>query len=436
MKARIPLEPLRGFRDLLPPDSKLLSRLIEKFRKLVELHGYSYVIPPTLERFQLFALKSGEEIRRTMYVFRDKAGREVALRPEATASIARIYLKHLRGRPKPLRLYYVVNCFRYEEPQFARYREFWQAGVELLGLPGIEGDIEVAKILLDYYDELHMLNNITLKVNNIAVYRKLFSKYHVPEEEQDRILHYMDKKEYEKAAGILQLYGDLYARIKCLWDARAPKDATACSLGEEAEKHLEELETFTDVISSYKPGANIDADLTFARGLAYYDGIVFEVKVRDFPVSIAGGGRYSGLISLYGGEDVPGTGFAVGVDRTAAALQHLGLDRELLRTGEARVAIITLSTSRRVLRHAYNIQGVLVKHEIPATITYGSRKTLKKLGKLVEVGYTHAIIVGEREAEEGTITLRDLRTRQQTKYKDIEGALIALSPTETKPTQY
>jgi len=435
LKPRLPLEPLRGFRDLLPPDSKLLAALADIFRELVELQGYRYVIPPTLERFQLFALKSGEEIRRTMYVFRDKAGREVAMRPEATASIARIYLKHLRGEPKPIRLYYIVNCFRYEEPQFARYREFWQAGVELLGLPGLEADIEVAKILLDYYEKLSMLPHIEVVVNNIAIYRKLFNKYNVAEEEQDRILHYMDKKEYEKATELLERHGDeLREIVKCLWDTGSPEEALDKCNVEPYSDEVKNLLVFVKLLQAYKPAAKIKPELSFARGLAYYDGIIFEVKVPGFPVSIAGGGRYSGLIALYGGEDVPGTGFAIGLDRTAAALRHLGLEEKTIEKPPHRVAVIVIGRDPQALLHAYRLQHSLTEAGLPATVVYASKKVLKKLGKLVEEGYTHAAIIGLKEAKEGTVTLRDLRERRQTKYSSVEEAVAALSAAETKPT--
>ncbi len=417
MKPRVNLDPLRGFRDILPPDSEELTSLAYIFRRLARRRGYREAIPPTLERFELFALKSGEEIRRSMYVFRDKAGREVAMRPEATASIARIYLKHLRAQPKPIRLYYVINCFRYEEPQYARYREFFQAGVELIGEKAPVGDVEVATLLYDYYREIGFERHIEIVAGSTGVYRALFSRYNVPEELQDHILHLMDKKEYEAALSKLrEVSGELADIASRLWsigsiDTEASYREAYSLLrvaSEEAARHLEELRFFARVLA--EQGARIRTDLSFARGLAYYTGIIFEVKVPGFPVSIAGGGRYDTLIGLYGGEDMPATGFAIGLDRTLIALKDAGLEPPLIEKPSPKVAVVYLD--RDVVSYALRVQRLLSSWGFEASL-HGERKLGRLLPRLAEEGYRYAVIVGRREAEEGKVSLRDLAARRQ-----------------------
>ncbi len=413
--AKIQLEPLRGFRDILEPDSRMLSRLAQVFAEEAERHGYEEVKPPTLERFELFAVKSGEEIRRSMYVFKDKAGREVALRPEATASVARIYLRLLRGRPKPVRLYYIVNCFRYEEPQRARYREFFQAGVELLGSPGIEGDFEVAKLLISFYRRIGMLDKIVLKVGNTRIYRRLFESYGVPEEEQDRILHLMDKKLYSEALEQAGRHSEeLAAILEKLWSQARSEPRKALEILEgEARAAVEELLGFAELIREYEPGLRMDIDISFARGLAYYTGIIFEVTVPGFPVSIAGGGRYDNLVSIYGGERVPGTGFAIGLDRTLAAMKELGVKPGEIVEKPEKAAIIVLD--EKYLAYAAKVQDVVAGKGYIASIEVG--KLGKLLPKLSRQGYRYALIIGEREAAEGTVAIRDLERRTQTSLK-------------------
>ncbi|AEM39159.1 histidyl-tRNA synthetase [Pyrolobus fumarii 1A] len=417
MKPKINLDPLRGFRDILAPDSEELTALATTFKRLARRHGYREVIPPTLERFELFALKSGEEIRRSMYVFRDKAGREVAMRPEATASIARIYLRHLRAQPKPVRLYYVVNCFRYEEPQYARYREFYQAGVELIGEQSPTGDIEVAALLYRFYEKIGMNKHIEVLAGTTGVYRALFEKYRVPEEKQDHILHLMDKKEYDKARLELESVNNELAEIASkLWDIgdidTEGRFREAHSLLESVEPRaaeaLEHLRFFAESLANL--GAKIRTDLSFARGLAYYTGIIFEVKVPGFPVSIAGGGRYDTLIELYGGEHMPATGFAIGLDRTLIAAKEVGIDLRLEPEPAPRVAIVYLE--RGVLPYAIRVQGMLVEWGMEASI-YGEKKLGRLLPRLAEEGYRYAVILGKREAERGVAAVRDLSTRRQ-----------------------
>lgn len=421
--ARITLEPLRGFRDILEPESGMLTRLAEIFREIALSHGYGEVKPPTLERFELFAVKSGEEIRRSMYVFRDKAGREVALRPEATASVARIYLRLLRGRQKPIRLFYVVNCFRYEEPQRARYREFWQAGIEIIGEPDIYGDFEAIKMLVYFYRKIGMMDHIVLKLGSTRLYRILFAKYNVPEDFQDHILHLMDKGMYKEALNEINEKGfnELGVLLSRIWEHRDSIDAAVKAIENvvpEAKKAISELNAIYDMLRQYEPNLNIEIDLAFARGLAYYTGIIYEVKVPGFPVSIAGGGRYDNLIKIYGDEDVPGTGFAIGLDRTLAAMQELGRAEDLLEK-RRRAALIVMN--REHVPYAARIQDMLILKNIVTTIVVTPRLH-KALTRIVKQGYDYAIIVGEQEYREQKVTIRDLAARKQVTVpvKDIE----------------
>ena len=413
--AGVRIDPLRGFRDLLHPYSTLLTRLMNVFARRAESYGYLEVKPPTLERFEIFAVKSGEEIRKSMYVFRDKAGREVALRPEATASVARIYLRHLRAWPKPIRLYYIINCFRYEEPQRARYREFWQAGLELIGLEGVEGDFEVIRVLLSFYKDIDMLKHIVLKIGNTRVYRELFNHFRLREEVQDRILHLMDKELYDAALEEASREGEaeLASLLKELW-SKARSDMgeareIVSSVSASAAKAIEELESLVEMLREYMPDVKLAVDLSFARGLAYYTGVIFEVKVPGFPVSIAGGGRYDDLVSVYGGERVPGTGFAIGLDRTLSAIMELRLKPRSLYSEPDRVAVIALSNSYLV--YASRIQDILAERYI-TTLVKGA-KLNKVMSRLVKQGYKYVVIAGEKEVRENKVTVKDLEARRQ-----------------------
>ena len=352
-----------------------------------------------------------------MYVFKDKAGREVALRPEATASIARIYLKHLRGQPKPIRLYYVVNCFRYEEPQKARYREFWQAGIELLGEPSIIGDFEVIKILAKFYEKIDMLDNVVLKIGTTRLYRYLFAKYGIGEETQDHILHLMDKDMYNEAIEVLIETGhtSLAGLLEELWTKtrNSIDDAKkiVSRVDDKAVKILEEFGKLISMLREYNSKLKLEVDLAFARGLAYYTGTIFEIKVPGFPVSIAGGGRYDNLIELYGGEKVPGTGFAIGLDRTLAAMRELEIKPRHVYETKTQVAVVVLNEA--FTTYAAQIQDIIAAKRGVSVVLYTSSKLQKMLPKLAKQGYRYAVIIGEQEAREGKLVLRDLEKREQ-----------------------
>jgi len=431
---RVALEPLRGFRDILEPSSRKLKRLIEVFSQTAEAHGYTLIIPPTLERFDLFAIKSGEEIKQSMFVFKDKAGRQVALRPEITASAARIYLKHLQGHPKPIRVYYIANCFRYEEPQHARYREFWQAGLELFGVPNIVGDIEVIKIMLDFYEKIGMIKKLKIKLGNIALYRRLFNYYSVDEQFQDHILHLMDKGLHDKALNELldRGYGQLVAKLQELWEIGFEKALEHFRDDSLVYPALEELKSIRDVIVEYNPQLDIEVRLDFARGLAYYTGPIFEVIVPGFPVSIAGGGRYDKLIEVYGGPSTPGTGFAIGLDRTLIAAEELGIELDLEERVPPKAAIVLLVEDPKAVSMALQTQRQLIRAGCVATI-HQTTKLSKLIPRLLTQNYRYLITIGSREVKNNNISFKDLAKREQFEI-NIERLLnlIDCSPSTTK----
>lgn len=412
MPEKIPLQPLRGMRDILHPDAGDIVWLSNTFRAVASLYGYVEVIPPTLERFALFALKSGEEIRRTMYVFRDKAGREVALRPEVTASVARMYLDKMRGMPKPIRVMYIANCFRYEEPQHARYREFYQAGVELIGSPDILGDAETIS-LLDEFLEVVGLKGYRFKLDNVGIHRAVMRKAGISEEEQDRVLHLMDKKLYDEALAAARRAASERNSVEIL--AQLAEGIRLEELNQvlrsvpEALSEAEKLGKLVEVLGE-SLGDKLYVDLGFARGLAYYTGIIYEVEVPDLGVSVAGGGRYDTLIELYGGEPTPSTGFAAGLDRLLIALRMQ--NKQQLAPQPSRVLIIPLipeaeSTALLLARRLH-------KEGVRAELYHGrTRRLSKALSYASGSGYKYIVIIGKAELYENLYTLRDMESREQ-----------------------
>ncbi|MEM2645623.1 MAG: ATP phosphoribosyltransferase regulatory subunit, partial [Desulfurococcaceae archaeon] len=161
-------------RDIVWQEAELYEYLFSEFKNAAKKYGFEPIITPTVEHFALFEAKSGEEIKKSMYVFEDKAGRLLALRPEVTASVVRAYLKLMRARPKPIRLYYVAQCFRYEEPQYARYREFWQGGLEVIGDQDVNADTLVAVTASEFLDRVGVRH--VYEVGNVALYRAFMKK--------------------------------------------------------------------------------------------------------------------------------------------------------------------------------------------------------------------------------------------------------------------
>jgi len=181
----------RGLRDFPPEEMAKYSYVEGRIRRVLELYGYQEVRTPIFERFDLFALRSGEEIRSRMFVFSTDEG-EMALRPELTAPIARmVATSKLDLSKKPLKLYYIGPCYRYDEPQAGRYREFWQAGVELIGSPYPEADAEVIRLAIRVLEELG-LKDYVLRIGDMAILRAFLAQEGVPEEVANRIIGPLD----------------------------------------------------------------------------------------------------------------------------------------------------------------------------------------------------------------------------------------------------
>ena len=408
----IQLEPVRGMRDILPPDSEGISVLIHEFQNVAELYGYRYVIPPTVELFRLFAIKSGPEISKSMYVFSDKAGREVCLRPEFTASIARIYLKYFRAEPKPIKIYYVGSAFRYEEPQFARYREFIQAGVEYIGDSGIYSDLEQLLLLRDYYSRIN-LKDYTIKLGSIDILRTLLSGWGVPEKVQDEIIHYLDKKLIDEVYKILNEYPSAdKSFIEELISFRAEDPVKLIEFSKSMKfngKIQEAVDRLAKILEvARKLGIRAYVDLGFARGLAYYTGFIFEVLTPYINVSIGGGGRYDTLISLYGGPKTPGTGFSIGIDRTYIALKQAGI--RVGSTMKRCMLIASIEDYSYIDKVASKLRsmGVVVDVRLAPIVKLGDL-----IGQASRKNYDYVVIVGDREYKESKLTIKNLSTKEQ-----------------------
>lgn len=412
---KIQLEPVRGMRDILPPDSDEIMWLQQKFSEVAQSYGYRPVIAPTIELFKLFEVKSGPEISRSMYVFKDKAGREVCLRPEFTAGVARIYLRHLTPEPKPIKLYYIGSAYRYEEPQQGRYREFIQAGVEFIGDKSIYSDIELLLTIREYYATVG-LEEYSVKMNTMALYRKLFSKWGIQEETQDEIIHYMDKKMLDKALDILKTYEKADTSLIKQLSEFTTNDP------EKLKSFARELRLDQDVISDIDRLAEIlqvalrtgvknpYVETGFARGLAYYTGFIFEIKTPYLAFSIGGGGRYDTLISLYGGSETSATGYALGIDRLHLALKKSGWSIPETKVRILAIAMVSdfvfIDKATTPLRSRGYVVDVRCKQRVSELLSYAAKKN-----------YDYVMIIGKKEVEQGIVTVKNLRTRQQKQLK-------------------
>ncbi|MCA1813714.1 MAG: ATP phosphoribosyltransferase regulatory subunit [Halobacteriales archaeon] len=184
----------KGTRDFQPSEMERRRAVEEGFRGLAERFGYREVMTPTFEHLELFTAKSGEGVKKQLYEFRDKAGRALTLRPELTAPVLRFYVNELSTQPKPLKLFYLGNCFRYEEPQSGRYREFWQFGTELIGPETPESAAESIALAWQCLTGTG-LQGLELRVGHIGVLKNLIAALPITEAQKAELHRKVDKRE-------------------------------------------------------------------------------------------------------------------------------------------------------------------------------------------------------------------------------------------------
>jgi len=405
--------PPRGMRDITGVEAELYEYLFSEFKRTARSRGFQPIITPTIEYFKLFEAKSGEEVKRSMYVFEDKAGRLLALRPEVTASIVRVYLRLLRALPKPVKLYYLAQCFRYEEPQYARYREFWQGGLEVIGDPDVNADLSAAITASEFLESIGVKHFYV--VGNVAVYRNIMRSFNIDEETQDHILHLIDKEKLDTAIGELKSkVGDAAAEVfsklltvESINNVESYLQDLKSSLGELYEKTLQEHTRTVEFTTALRElGYRVIYSPRLVRGLAYYTGLIFEYKTAggELEVSIGGGGRYDGLTAVYNGPFEYATGLALGIDRIA-----LVLSSSFQPQGARSISVL-------VLRDVPISVGYRVLRQIPPvfkSFVYRAKSLSKGLEYANKAGCDFVIIIGNVELKQGKVVVKNMKTGEQ-----------------------
>jgi histidyl-tRNA synthetase len=402
----------RGTRDFLFDEISNRRKVENILREVFESYAYEEVKTPIFENLSLFTTKSGDEIVNQLYNFKDKSDRELALRPEITAPIARLYLNSLQKSLKPIKLYYFGSCFRYERPQKGRFREFWQFGCELIGAKSPQAEAEIISMAHDSLEKLSV--NAEIHINHLGIIRGLFNHFKLHEDLQEKIMILIDKGDKQLLTdGLNDLLKDnetLKKIILKLFDSIGDKNVLY-----DIEKYLHDYDEIKESLIEFKKLTellaifgvyNYKINLSVARGLDYYTGIVFEVYVDELESQkqICGGGTYN-LIKAFGGEDIQSTGFAFGFDRLMVAIKDLKSSPNL------QVLVAPISENTRL--KSYEITQKLRRANIKTETDLFNRKFKKILSFANSLNVSKVVLVGEKDLEEGKITIKDMDSGDQ-----------------------
>jgi len=401
------IERPRGTRDFEPDEMESRKRLEDLLRKKAEHFGYREILTPTFEHTELFLEKSGPSIVEEIYSFEDKGGRELALRPEFTASVMRMYSENLRGEPKPMKLFYFGPAFRYERPQSGRYREFWHFGTELIGADTARADAENIALAYRCIEDAG-LEDFTMRISNLQILEDYLKEFELSHEDREEIYHMLDKEETDD---ILEKYNIDEEFFKLL------------------DQPFEEVSSFVRESSSYQYlkdvmnhlsyyGIEKDdyvIDLRTVRGLDYYSGVVFEIDAEKLGAQkqICGGGDYN-LGDIFGIE-VSSKGFAIGFDRL-----HLALEKENKLSEKERKGFYVIPLGNESIPYSYEVLSQLRENHFKADIDLKDRNIGKALGFADKAGFKYSIIIGEEEVENEEVALKDMKSGDQMSVKKDE----------------
>lgn len=419
------INPVKGTHDIIGEEADLYDDIETAAKLTADVFGYKEIRTPIIEHSPLFVRSVGESsdiVTKEMYTFLDKGNREITLRPEMTAGALRSIVtnKLYVSNDLPLKYFYLGPCFRYERPQAGRYRQFHQFGIESVGVKNAYEDAEVI-ILGKRFLENIGLNNVKILINTLG-------------DQISRSNYKAALKEYF-AKHIDKMCDDCKRRFELnplrILDCKVADDKPFI---EDAPKMKDYLTTeaksyFEEVISLLKMNdIEVEIDDTLVRGLDYYTGVVFEYhnNSENDIGALGGGGHYKNLLKEIGGPDLEGIGLAFGIERLVYVVKnnlgdkisHRGLD------------LYIMAMNKEAIDASFHIKDILRSYGLSVDGNNES-KSFKSLFKIaVRKNTKFAIIIGEDEIKEGRLTVKNLKTQEQTSIKVDDAADILLTMVE------
>lgn len=400
----------RGTQDILPKEAQRWQYVENKIKGICEKFHFEEIRTPVFEHTEVFSRGVGDStdiVQKEMYTFEDRGGRSLTLRPEGTAAVTRAFVENkLYGEPnQPVKLYYFAQMFRYERPQQGRMRQLNQFGVEVLGSSDPAVDAEVIDLAMTVYKQLG-LSSLKLVINSLGDtesrtnYREALIKHFTPHKEE--------------------LCKDCQARLEqnpmrildCKVDRDHPSMKTAPSildyLNEESRTYFEQVKRYLEIM-----GISYEVDPNLVRGLDYYNHTAFEImsEAEGFGAitTLAGGGRYNGLVQQLGGPDTPGIGFGMGIERLLMALEAEGVELSIDDELDCFLVSVGDATKNEAVRiiHELRMNGVQVDQD------YQGRKIKAQFKAADRYKAKYVLVLGEDELQKQVINVKEMATGEQ-----------------------
>lgn len=413
------IPPVKGTRDFYPADMAVRNWLIDGWKRVSLRNGFEEYDGPIFEYLKMFQLKSGDEIVEQLFSLKDRGGRDLALRPEITPTLARMVNQKIKSLPKPIKWFSVPRLFRAERPQKGRLREFFQWNIDIIGVDDVLADAETIFCALDYLQEIGLTpNDIVVKISSRKMLAAILKSTGVAENELEPLYAVLDKRNKLP----METFNEIFAqqvrdknkreKIFKLMAVKSIEQISDClELNKTAKESVDELKRLFELLDVMGVSNFCEFDIGIVRGLAYYTGIVYEIYDKAGELrAIGGGGRYDDLLKQFGGPDIPATGFGIGDCVLAILLKEKELlQKQLpLRQPDCFVAF----TDKQFFQKATEIATKLRRAGLAANFDYKSSNLSKQLRQASAQNAQKCIIIGS-EIENNQLVVKDMPTGRQ-----------------------
>jgi len=419
---------MTGFMELLPEDQIQFNRMRDTIRGVYEEFGFLPLDTPVIELSEILLAKAGGETEKQIYRFQ-KGDHDLALRFDLTVPLARYTAQHENELIFPFKRYQIGKVFRGERPQKGRYREFYQCDIDVIGHEELSlyYDAEIPAVINRVFEKL-AFGEFTIRMNNRKLLNGFFGRLGLSDQIADilRIIDKLEKIGPDAVRSELLELGVSEAQLDEILGFLAIKgtnDEVLVKL-KELVREDEEDQTFEQGVSEMElvvsnmrllgiPKERFEIDLTIARGLDYYTGTVYETKLNDYPElgSVCSGGRYDNLTGHYTKTKMPGIGISIGLTRLFSKLKEAGLLKAESRTLSS---VLVVPMSDNEMPAALTAAKVLRSHGIKTDVYYENKGLKQKLKYASRLGVPFVVLIGESEAAEGQVQLKDMRASEQT----------------------
>lgn len=416
---RIEPRVLKGFRDYLPNEASIRRTLFSKISSIFELHGFAPIETPALEYSEILLGNGSDETDKQMFRFNDQGGRDVSMRFDLTVPLARFVSQHQNDLTFPFKRSHIGTVWRAEKPQKGRYREFTQCDFDIIGSKSSLADAEVLIVAASFFQTINV--PFLLRINHRIILSEIVNYFEIGDRKTEalRAIDKLEKiglegvkEELLKETGITTKNAEKLLSLLIQVGNISNHDeifsliASSITPSEPLEKAFSDLRTiFQALLDSSCPTENIKLDITIARGLEYYTGMVFETQLSQLPSlgSVCSGGRYDNLASLYTSRNLPGVGGSVGIDRLLVGLEEIGALKNIA-PKKAGVLVANMNEA-----DAFRLLHQLRRNNIPSEI-YPEESKLGPQFKYADKKEMRFVLVkGENEKQRGIVTLKDLQ---------------------------